>query len=387
MNVDSTYLDLTASFADVLSPTPFAAFDTDLQFKTDADGMIRLVHSKLGGNILQVEITNKDVYACLEQSALEYSGIVNSYQAKSVLADIIGSETGSLDTQENKLARMNLALAKRRAASYSSEAGVGGTRHMFSASINLHAGQQNYDLNVLLSASGDVLAGQRAEIKEIFYFSPTAAYRFFDTTSAINYLHNQFSFESFTPETVFYLLPIWEDVLRATQLKQSHNIRRSHWSYGLVDNVLKIYPVPTIDTRLHFTFFMQGAGNGPYDDPDDPLINGVSNLSNVPFGNIEYSKLNSISHNWIRRFALACSTETLGQIRSKVRSIPIPNGNMDLNGSDLIMQAREDMNNLREELKALLEATTYQAIAQQQAEEAENLKRQLNSVPMGIFIG
>jgi hypothetical protein len=305
MSVNETYLDLTASFVNVLSPTPFAAFDTDTQFQVDADGMIRLVQSKLGGNILQVEITNKDVYACLEQSALEYSGIVNSYQAKSVLADIIGSETGSLDTKENKLARMNLALAKRRAAAYSSEAGVGGTRHLYSASINLYTGQQQYDLNILLSASGDVLAHQRAEIKDIFYFSPTAAYRFFDTTSAINYLHNQFSFESFTPETVFYLLPIWEDVLRAQQLKQSQNIRRSQWSYGLVDNVLKIYPVPTIDTRLHFTYYLQGAGNGAYDDPDDPLMDGISNLSNVPFGNIEYSKLNSISHQWIRRFALA----------------------------------------------------------------------------------
>jgi hypothetical protein len=387
MSVDQTYLDLTASFSDVLSPTPFAMYDTDPQFVVDANGMVRLANTKLGGNILQVELVNRDIYACLEQSALEYSGIVNSYQAKSVLADIIGSETGSLDSKENKLARMNLALAKRKAAAYSSEAGVGGTRHLYSASIDLNVGQQIYDLNVLLSASGDVLAGQRAEIKEIFYFSPTATYRFFDTTSAINYLHNQFSFESFTPETVFYLLPIWEDVLRATQLKQSHNIRRSHWSYGLVDNVLKIYPVPTMDTRLHFTFFMNGSGNGPYDDTDDPLTNGVSNLSNVPFGNITYSKLNSISHQWIRRFAMACAKETLGQVRSKIQSVPIPNGELMLNGTDLIMQAREDMNALREELKALLESMTYQAMAQQQSEEAENLKRQLSMCPMGIWVG
>ena len=382
-----TFLDLTASFADVLSPTPFGTFDADTQFATDADGVVKLVHTKLGGNILQVELTNKDVYACMEQAALEYSGIINSYQAKSALADLIGSETGSLDTHENKVARMNLALAKRKAEAYSSEAGVGGTRHLYSGSITINAGQQNYDLTALLSSSGLVTAGQRAEMREIFHFSPTAAYRFFDTTSAINYLHNQFSFESFTPETVFYLLPIWEDVLRATQLKQSHNIRRSHHSFALNDNVLKIFPVPTIDTRLHFTFYLNGAGQGPYDDADDPLINGVSNLSNVPFGTITYSKLNSISHQWIRRFALACSKETLGQVRSKVQSVPIPNGNLDLNGADLIMQAREDLNNLREELKALLESMTYQVLAEQQAQEAENLKRQLQGVPMGIFIG
>jgi len=127
-----SFLDLTASFADVLSPTPFGTFDSDSQFQTDADGVVKLVYSKLGGNILQVELTNKDVYACVEQAALEYSSTVNSYQAKSLLADLIGSETGSLDTHENKVSRMNLALAKRRAESYSSEAGVGGTRHLYS---------------------------------------------------------------------------------------------------------------------------------------------------------------------------------------------------------------------------------------------------------------
>ena len=48
---------------------------------------------------------------------------------------------------------------------------------------------------------------------EVYHYEPQAAYRFFDTNSALNYLNNEFSFESFTPETVFYVLPVFEDVL------------------------------------------------------------------------------------------------------------------------------------------------------------------------------
>jgi len=380
-------LDLTASFSDVVAPTPFGIYDSDSDFQTDANGMVKLVNSKLGGNVLQVEMTNRDVYSCFEEAALEYSGMINSYQAKSMLADIIGSETGSLEGKEQKLARMNLSLAKRRAEAYSSEALVGGTKTLHSCSIDIVSGQQNYDLTTLLSASGDTSARQRAEVREIFHFSPTAAYRFFDTTSAVNYLHNEFSFESFTPETIFYLLPIWEDVLRAQQLEISHRVRRSNYSYNVINNQLKIYPTPTSDTTLYLTYYLIGANDDPFDDSSDPLVDGISNLSNVPFGNIDYSKINSMGKQWVRRFALACSKEVLGHIRGKAQSIPIPNGDLILNGAELAAQGREEMNMLREELRALLESMTYDRLAEQEAQQAQNLFSQLGKIPMGIYMG
>jgi len=376
-------LDLTASFKHAVSPTPFGVYDADVHFSGTADSMIKFVYNKLGGNTLQVELTNKDVYTCLEEAVLEYSAMVNSYQAKSILADVIGAQTGSLEGKEQKLARMSLALANRKADAYSSEALVGGTQHLYSASIALSSSVQVYDLQGILTSSGVVAAGQRVSIKEIFHFSPTAAYRFFDTTSAVNYLHNEFSFESFSPDTVFYLLPIWEDVLRSQTLEQSFRVRRSNYSYDLIDNVLKIYPVPTSNTHLHFTYYL--ANLDPWSDADDPLINGVSNLSNIPFGNISYSKLNSIGKQWIRRFAFALAKEILGQVRGKVSTIPIPNGDLTLNGAELVSAAREEQQALREELKLLLDEMTYDKLAQKEMEQAESLKQILSKIPMRNF--
>jgi hypothetical protein len=282
---------------------------------------------------------------------------------------------------------MDLSLAKRLAGGYSTEAGVGGTRTLYSASIDMIPGRQNYDLKVLLSASGLAVPPlQTAEIRDIFHFSPTAAYRFFDTTSAVNYLHNQFSFESFTPETIFYLLPVWEDVLRAQQLEQSHRIRRSNYSFNIVNNIVTVFPVPTTAYRLHFTYYLNGGADSVFAD-DDPFTRGVSNLSNVPFGNIEYNRINSMGRQWIRRYALALAKEILGQIRGKISTVPIPNGELILNGPALAAEAQQEKEMLRMEIKEWLDSMTYDKLAAEEMNQADNLRRQLANVPMGIWVG
>jgi len=242
-------------------------------FKRMQIGFIKLLYRRFGGDVIQLEITNQDAYACFEQAMLEYSSIVNVYQAKSVLLNAIGLPTGT--NIQNQVPRYDLDFAKRIANGYSSEAGVGGTRPLYSASFAISTGVQKYDLNHILSASGaqPLLSGGRAEIRKVFHFNPTAAYRFFDTTSAINYLHNQFQFESFTPETIFYVLPIWEDVLRAQQLELNQQVRRSNYSYGIVNNELTIYPVPTADNTMFFTYNVVASGdpNAGAFPPNDPI--------------------------------------------------------------------------------------------------------------------
>ena len=391
----SIVLDLTATFSASESPrTPFGTYDLDPNFQTDADGIVRLVYRRLGGDIMQIELTNKDVYSCLEQAMLEYSAIANTYQAKSVLLNLIGSPTGSLTGAQNQVPRFDLDFAKSKAGGYGSEAGVGGTRPLHSASLTLKAGMQNYDLNYHLSASGQLVPpnGGRAEIRDIFHFDPVAAYRFFDTTSAVNYLNNQFQFESFTPETVFYMLPVWEDVLRAQQLELNQKVRRSNYSFGLVNNVLSLYPVPTESINgltIYFTYYVVGSNSGADSplDPNNPFTNGVANLSNVPFGNLSYSNINSIGKQWVKKMALAFAKETLGQIRGKMSTIPIPNGDVTLNGPQLVQEGLVEQDNLRQELKEWMDSLTYQKLSQQQADEAEALHRVLMRIPSAIFVG
>ena len=241
------------TFANTTNPTPFGFFDTDTNFQTEADAMITFVKRKLGDDILSVELTKKQIWACFEESFLQYGSIINEYQAKSQLTDFLGTATGSMSGSEQLYPRETLEFLNRQAEPYAFEAGIGGSYESISGSIQLIKDQQDYDIyDNLKDAAGNLLFSSslnrnntRMKIQEVFHFNPTAAYRFFDTTSAINYLNNEFSFESFTPETIFYVLPVFEDILRAGQMNVSHRVRRSNYSYKITGTKIRIFPMLT----------------------------------------------------------------------------------------------------------------------------------------------
>lgn len=379
-----------ANFSNTLNPTPFSFFDADTDFQREADAMITFVKRKLGDDILSVELTRKQIWGCFEESALEYSSIINQYQAKSQLANLLGGPTGSLDGSEQKFPRENLEFMLRRAEPYAMEAGMGGSYNMLSGSISLVKDQQDYDLYTDLKDSDGTPLFDRPEnnpkskmkIMEVFHFSSQAAYRFFDTTSAINYLNNEFSFESFTPETVFYVLPVFEDVLRGGMLDMSSRVRRSNYSYKITGTKIRIYPKPTqkdpkdLFIRVHYSPDPLNPGFA------DSSIDGVSNLSNIPYGRLTFSKINSIGRQWIRQYTLAASKELLGLIRSKFGSVPIPGADLTLNGADLVSQGREDQDGLKTKLAEMLEELTYSKMLEDEASASESLTRILKAIPI-----
>lgn len=376
------------------SSTAFGIFDADAQFQRDADRLVKYVAVKLGGGLpgqpsdnglhVQVELQSTDIYSQFEAATIEYGSIINAYQAKSSLAAFLGSATGTLQGSENRYPQASLEWARRQAQPFGEEAYVGGTHTLYSGSIDLVAGQQDYDLQALVNPTGSDGLPVRMIIRRIFHFSPLAAFRFFGTTSAINYLNGQFNFQTFTPETIFYLLPIWEDVLRGMQFKLSNTVRRSNYSYDLHNNVLKIYPPPTTDNTLFFTYNLQTE---PVLDSDQSSF-GVSNISNIPFGNIPYSGINSIGREWIWKMTLAMSKEVLGTIRRKMKTIPIPGGgDLQMDGDDLVSEGRQEQEALQTELRAMLEEMSYDRLALKEAEQAEGLMRVLSQVPLKIYTG
>jgi hypothetical protein len=385
------------TFASTLNPTPFGFYDSDTEFIAEADAMVTFVKRKMGDDILSVELTKKQIWACFEESFTEFGAYINKYQTKSQLASLIGTQTGSFATgssgKSHQLPLETLQFLMRLADPYASHAGSGGSYNSTLGYLELSGSRQDYDLySELKDADGNVIfdnlsGSQKSKMRilDVMHFSPSAAYRFFDSTSAINYLNNEFSFESFTPETIFYVLPVFEDVLRAQMMDLSQRVRRSNYSYRIIGTELRIYPMP-VAMQLPRRLYIRVV---PYMDPynpayDDETMYGVSNLSNVPFGNLEYSKVNSIGKNWVRQFASALCKELLGLIRSKVKNIPVPNGDVQLNGDDLISQAREDKTRLYDELKELLESLTYDQLVEREAAKAENMMKQLRTIPVPL---
>jgi hypothetical protein len=378
-----------ATFANTTNPTAYGIYDSDTDFISDADKVVTFVKRRLGDDILSVELTKKMIWTNFEESALKFSSIINHYQAKSVLFNILGEATGSLSGKENKYPKIAFESARRYSMGVSKEIAVGGDTTMYSASISLVTGQQDYNLQTLLSSSAATNYGSnwngtdRINVKDIYHFSPVAAYRFFDTSSAMNYLNNEFSFSSFTPETIFYVLPVWEDILRGGQMKLSMKVRRSNYSHEIINNNLRIFPTPT----RAGTLWMRYLVNTTVYDNNDAQVSGVANISNAPFGNIDYSAMNSISKQWIRDYTLALCQELLGLVRRKMGSVPIPNGTLTLDGPELVSQGREDQLNLRTKLEEEMESMSYDKLASSEAEMAENVNKQLKFIPNLIWIG
>jgi hypothetical protein len=380
-----------ATFANTTSPTPFGSFDSDTQFQTDADSVVTFVKRKLGDDILSVELTKKQIWANFEEAMFEYSSLVNQYQTKSQLNNFLGLATGSMSGSEQKHPRENLEFLGRFAEPYATEAGIGGSYDMVSGSIQLIQDQQDYNIytdlkdeagNALFTNSMYNSHRSKMRVREVFHYNPTQAYRFFDTTSAINYLNNEFSFESFTPETIFYVLPVFEDILRAGQLKVSQKVRRSNYSYQIIGRSIRVFPKPTTADPKKMWLRVSFSPDPLNPSYRDDTIHGVSNLSNIPFGVLSYSRINSMAKQWIRQYCLALSKEILGLIRSKFTSVPIPGAELQMNGSDLVTSGKADKDMLVTQLKEMLDSMTYDKIVETDTARAENIRKQLRMIPM-----
>ena len=95
-----------------------------------------------------------------------------------------------------------------------------------------------------------------------------------------------------------------------------------------------------------------------------------------------------MGQQWIRRFALALSKETLGQVRGKFgNSVPIPGDNVTLNAAELLSQAAAEQAALREELNKQLDEMLYSKLAETDKAMVENADAIVSKTPMKIFVG
>jgi hypothetical protein len=166
--------------------------------------------------------------------------------------------------------------------------------------------------------------------------------------------------------------------------------RLSHYSFEIFNNKLRVFPTPdtSLFTKMWFEFTID-IGTNPWDRVGgvDNKEGGITNMNALPFDNIPFANINSIGKQWIRRYALALVKETLGQIRSKFGNIPIPGDSVQLNGTALISEAREEQTKLKEELKTILDELTYAKLAELKASQVESAGKILEEIPLLIYQG
>ena len=113
----------------------------------------------------------------------------------------------------------------------------------------------------------------------------------------------------------------------------------------------------------------------------------VSDYSNVPYQNVTYYKLNAVGKQWVKKYFLALCKENLGMIRQKYSTIPIPGGEVTLDGSELRSEAASEKESLITQLRENLEATSRKAQMEAKADETEKMTVIMKTVPLLIYIG
>jgi hypothetical protein len=282
----------------------------------------------------------------------------------------------------NGLATITTTIAE----DYASEAGVGGKYNVISGAINMKPGIQDYDLDAWAAQSASLNPGDRIEIRRVFYEEPPAIVRYFDpyagTGTGIQSLLETFGFGQFSPGINFLLMPINFDVQRIQAIEFNDQIRKAAYSFNLVNNKLKIFPIPT---REQLMFFEYVKISDKFSAVKDPRNNIVTDVMNTPFRNPVYSRINAVGRAWVLKYTLALCREIEAHIRIQFANLNIQ-GVGPLQGSELITDARTEKENLLTELKEMLNETSRRGQLERKQQESAFHRDTLQQVPLPIYI-
>lgn len=367
--------------------TPFGFYDYDADFQQDADKVAKWCASRLGYPIVEVELQAKSFYAAFEEAITVYGNEIYQYKIRENYLSMEGNVTSS--TFNDALVTPSLGSIIRLAKNYGSEAGSGGTVTYKTGSLRLTTGIQDYDLESWASASGIT---SPIEIKRVFFEAPPAFTRYFDpyagTGINMNNLLESFGFGAFSPGINFLLMPIYADVLKVQAIEFNDQIRKAAFSFDLVDNKLRLFPIPQnlvydLNDKLWFHYIETDERDSVIQDTRSNLI---TNISKVPYVNPVYEQINAPGKQWIWQYTLAVAKEMLGYIRKKYSTIPIPGSEVQLNGDDLINAATKEKDALLEHLRQTLEEVSRKSQLERQKNEAEFTKDMLSNIPLPIYI-
>ena len=414
--VSAIILPITGSPGDVAATLPFGVYSSSGEFLSGAADQVAYTYKKLGGDVIDIELTVGNVYSAYEEAVLEYSNIINSHQAANVLSEALGNDTGSFTSKGElssgtdaalKYPKFQIVQARTIGDAMATEAGFGGRTRIYSASFKAVKNRQTYDLQEIVNSAslsgvddkGDSVPfsgsinNKRIIVNKVFYKSPRAMWRFYGYYGGLGVVGNASTYGQYADDSTFEIIPSWHNKLQAIMYEDSIYTRTSHYSYEIADNKITLYPTPSNDNlsgvdmpRIWFRFYIQ---ENAWDDSDgyDSGVKGVNNYNTLPFANIPFNKINSMGQQWIRKYALALSKEMLGQIRGKFATIPIPGQSVNLNANELLSQAKEEQSNLRDKLIEMLKTMEYKELAKADKERIDASVDVLAKVPNPIFVG
>ena len=374
--------------------TPFGTYDSDSTFQTDGPKVADWCAKRIGYPIVDIELQDANFFACFEEAVTEYSSQVNRFNIRENLLTAKGSSTGSSLTHTTVKQNLNQLIGISSQYGQESTTPVGGDMRLYSGSISCSKDVQTYDFtdSSVTSMEGHTPSttmgdGTSAfEIKRVFHESSPAMTRFFDphigSGLGSQQMLTQFGWGSYSPAINYLLMPMYDDLLRVQAIEFNDQIRKSAYSFHLVKNRIHIFPIPTDSFQLRFQYYNKAERTTLITDGT-----AVSDFSNIGYDNMQYQYINDPGKQWIKKYTLALVKELLGSIRSKYGSMPIPNGEVSLDGDTLRSEGAAERDALVAELREDLEANSRRMLMERQNDESNFQQETINKVPLNIYIG
>ena len=365
-----------------IGSTPFGFYDTDTQFQVDADKVTTFCARRLGYPILDVELQDLNFYTAFEQAVTIYGNELYAYTLRDNMLNIAGASTSS--NLNHAFITPSMANVIKLAQQYGVEAGVGGNVNYHSGSVITTASIQDYNLTQW-ALDNNITGG--IEIKRIFWQPPIPAVNQVFNINLFSGLGGVPAVGSYglMGATGFLMYPTSLLIQTAQAVEMQNQVAQSDYSFELINNKLRIFPVPSQDgARIWFQYISleerlnSVIGLAP---------NSVTNVSNANFTNPIYSQINSIGRQWIFEYTLSLCKEMLGYVRGKYASIPIPGKETTFNQSDLILSATSERTSLIERLRAYFDETSRQSLLVRKQAESDSARNELGNSPMVIYIG
>ena len=398
----SSFAQVSASYYDLNTwppPTPFGFYDSDPEFKTDANKVANFCALRLGYPIENVELQDINFWAGFEEAVTVYGNELYAYQLRDNYLSLEGA-SDRIDVN-NSIFTPSMDTIVRISQQYGEEAGTGGNVTWYSGRLALIPGKQKYDLKAWADEQG-IVGG--IEIKNVFYQPPPAINQLYSPTL----LAGQGGLGGVPPAGLYgfgygyanyLMMPTSFTIQNIQAIEMQNTVTLSNYTFNVVNNILTVFPVP--GTGLTGDDFEDGGnlGYGQYlvfdfikvqDRIEASFANGtnkISNMGNAPYVNPIYSNINSIGRSWIFEYTLAKTKEVLGLVRNKYSTIPVPGAEVTLNGDNLVSSAVAEKEALITRLRDYFDQTSRQALLERRAAETTARQTELQQVPMAIFIG
>jgi len=386
----------SGSYTEVTNSTPYGFYDSDTTFVSHSVQTAEWCATRLGYPIMDVELQGSQLYTCFEEAITEYGAIVNRYNIKENISKLQGAPTSSNFTH-TVVSDLGRAIAVSE--TYGQEVGVGGSIDWRTGYVECTSSKQVYDLNDWSEVSESNAA---IEIKRVFHDQSPAVSRYFDpyagSGGGTQNMIDSFGWGAMSPAVTFTMMPLHEDILRVQAIELNDQIRKSAYSFELINNKLRIFPIPTSDFKMYFQYIVKADRwktlvhevSGSSQSSVEGGKSGVqSDFSNIRYDNMIYAEINDPGKQWIRKYTLALCKELLGMIRSKYGALPLPGGGGEttLDGDTLRGEASAEKDALVEQLTTMLEMSSDDEIMAEEAAEAESTQEILKKVPLKIYIG